>query len=163
MMFEIVNLILSIFTFVALVIYAYFTYLIAKDTYEPFVSFTLIPYIGSHINFSLTNKSKIEVEVFGKLWAKIDNEYFYFKEGFYGNKHSWVLQPFTEGDGHFDLMEISNKSGIKLKDFIQENNVSSSNFFFQIKYRKLGSRNWKKSFAQKFFYDFDKNIFWLNV
>ncbi len=163
MWIEIASLILSILSFIALVIYAYLTYLIAKDTYEPFVSFSLIPYIGSHLNFSVINKSKVEVEVFGKVWSKINNKYFDFKDGFYGNGHSWILQPFTEGYGHFELMDISNKKGIKLRDFIIENKISSLDCFFQIKYHKVGSRKWKKSSPQKFVYNFEQNLFWLNV
>jgi hypothetical protein len=163
MWIEIVSLILSILSFIALVIYAYFTYLIAKDSYDPFVSFSLIPFIKSHINFSIVNKSKIEVEVFGKMWLNFNKEYFDFKRGFYGNGYSWILQPFTEGDGHFDLMDMTNKEGIKLIDFISVNKVSSANVFFQIKYHKVGSKKWKKSSPQKFFYDFEKNLFWLNV
>lgn len=162
-MFEVINLILSILTLLGLGVYAYFTYLIAKDSYKPFVSFTLIPYLGSHLNFSVVNKSKVEVEVFGKLWSKINNEYFDFKEGFYGNGHSWILQPFTEGFGHFNLMEITNKRDVKLMDFIKENKVSLSECFFQIKYRRIGSNKWKKSSPQKFVYNFDQNLFWLNV
>ncbi len=164
MVFETINLVLSILTFLTLVIYAYFTYLIAKDVYEPFVSFTFNqPSSYSHLNFILTNKSKIEVEVFGKLIANINGEVFDFKNGFYGDGHPWILQPFTEGRGHFELRELTNQKDVKLGDLIKKNIPSSLKFTFQIKYRKVGSRNWKKSLPQKFAYDFSQELFWLNV
>ncbi len=59
MCFEIANLILSILVFFTLVIYAYFTYLIAKDVYEPFVSFTFNQISLSHLGFNILNKSKV--------------------------------------------------------------------------------------------------------
>lgn len=166
-MFEITNLILSVLTFVTLVIYAYFTYLIAKDVYEPFVSFyfSQIPVSPSspspsHLGFSMVNKGKVEVEVLGKLWSKVNKELFEFKEGFYGNEHSWILQPFTEVHGHFELKEIVNRKGIKLMDFLKKNKLSSLEFIFQIKYRKIGGSKWKISSPQKFIYNFDTNLFW---
>jgi len=163
MFFEIANLTLATLSFVALVIYAYFTYLIAKDVYEPFVSFTFSQIELSHLRFSLVNKSKVEVEVFGKLWSKINNQLFEFKDGFYGNGHPWILQPFTEGHGHFELKDLVNDKGVKLAEFIKNNKTSSLEFIFQIKYRKTGSNKWKKSSPQKFVYNFDKSLFWLNV
>ncbi len=163
MYFEIINLILSILTFLALVVYAYFTYLIARDVNEPFVSFTLSQISDSHIRFDMVNKSKVEVEVFSKLWSEIGNHLFKFKDGFYGKGHSWILQPFTQGNGHFRLETLTNNEGIKLDDFVKNKSISSIDFLFQIKYRKIGSTRWKKSSPQKFAYNFDKNLFWLNV
>ena len=169
-MFEVVNLILSILTFITLVIYAYFTYLIAKDVYEPFVSFMFnqIPISSSspspsHLGFNIINKSKVEVEVFGKLWSKIEGELFEFKGGFYGNGHPWILQPFTEGHGHFELQDITNPNDIKLSDFLKKKKISQLEFLFQIKYRKIGGNKWKKTLPQKFIYNFENKLFWLNV
>ncbi|KKK75482.1 hypothetical protein LCGC14_2873290, partial [marine sediment metagenome] len=113
--------------------------------------------------FSTINKGKSEVEVFGKLWSKINDELFEFKGGSYGDGRAWVLQPFTETHGHFELKEITNKKGIKLEEFVKNKKISSFEFSFQIKYRKVGSNNWKKYSPQNFIYVFDKNLFWANV
>lgn len=163
MAFELTNLIISILTLIGLGIYAYFTYLIARDVYTPFVSFTLKQIKFTHLGFSMVNKSKVEVQVFGKLWAKVNNERFEFDGGFYGDKTPWILQPFTEGFGHFYLKDTTNKEGIKLEDFVKKNKTSSVNFNMQIKYRKVGSKKWIKTSPQNFAYNFDKNLFWLNV
>jgi hypothetical protein len=150
-------------TFIALVIYAYFTYLIAKDTQEPFVSFVLIQLKFSHINFRLTNRSKVEVEVLSKLWLKINGEIFQFKKGFYADDTNWILQPFTEGGGHFDLKNLKNSKGLSLEEFVKKNKIDSINFNLQITYRKVGSKKWKKSSPQNYVFRFDDGRFWLNV
>lgn len=170
MFFEITNLILSVLTFIVLIIYAYCTYLIAKDVYEPFVSFSFkqIPVSPSssspsHLGFNMLNRSKVEVEVFGKLWSKVDDKLFEGQGGFYGDGYSWILQPFTEGFGHLELRGITSKEGIELNKFIKTKKISSIKFNFQIKYRKVGSKNWKKSSPQKYVYNFDQELLWLDV
>lgn len=163
MFFEIANLILSILMFLALVVYAYLTYLIAKDIYNPLVSFSLEQRGLTHLDFDMINKSKVEVEVFGKLWSNIGDETFEFKDGFYGDKKHWILQPFTRGHGHFYLKDLLNKEGIKLDTFVKKKSINSITFNMQIKYRKVGRRKWKKTSPQNFVYNFDKNLFWLNV
>jgi len=150
-------------SFGALVIYAYLTYLIAKDIYNPLVSFNLKQIELSHLGFSMVNKSKVEVEVFGKLWSNVENEIFEFKTGFYGDEKHWILQPFTEGHGHFYLKDLKNKERIKLDTFVKKNKIPSINFNMQIKYRKVGRRKWKKTSPQNFIYNFKENLFWLNV
>ena len=170
MFFEIANLILSVLTFIVLIIYAYCTYLIAKDVYVPFVSFSFkqisispTSKSPSHISFNMLNKSKVEVEVFGKLWSKVEDKLFEGQGGFYGNGYSWILQPFTEGFGHFELRGFNNKEGIELGKFVKTNKIPSIKFNFQIKYRKVGSKKWKKSSPQKYAYNFDKELLWLDV
>ncbi len=163
MFFKIADLIVAIFTLLITSIYYYLTYLIAKDVYEPSVSFSFNQISLFHLGFRMMNKSKVEVEVFGKLWAKFKGELFEFKTGFYGNKSPWILQPFTEGHGHFDLKDIANKKNVMLMDFVKENKIPSLEFMFQINYHKVGSNKWKKSSPQKFIYNFENNLFWLNV
>ena len=150
-------------SFFALVIYAYLTYLIAKDIYNPLVSFNLKQIDSSHVGFTMVNKSKVEVEVFGKLWCINEGKLFDFKDGFYGDKKHWILQPFTEGFGDFDLKDLTNKDNVKLDIFVKKKLISSINFNLQIKYKKVGRRKWIKTSPQNFRYDFNKNVFWLNV
>ena len=158
-------------SFIALVVYAYLTYLIAKDIYNPLVSFSLRQIKEgkedepTHLGFTMINKSKVEVEVFGKLWSKVNNELFEFKDGFYGDKRHWILQPFTEGFGHFYLKDLKNKDGMKIVDFINKNKISSIKFNMEIKYRKTDGiwKKWRKTSPQNFIYNFDQKLFWLNV
>lgn len=147
----------------AFCIYSTLTYLIAKDIYTVLVSFSLSQIESSHIQFKMVNKSKVEVEVFSKLRCKIGDELFEFKDGFYGAKTKWILQPFTEGQGHFNLKSLTNEKGTNLDTFMKKKSLSSINFDLQIKYRKVGRVLWKRSSPQNFIYDFNKNLFWLNV
>ena len=150
-------------SFIALVVYAYLTYLIAKDIYNPLISFSLKQIELNHLGFTMVNKSKVEVEVFGKLWSNIKNEIFEFNDGFYGDKSKWILQPFTEGFGHFWLKDLKNKEGVNLDNFVKKKSISSINFNMQIKYRKVGRKKWTKTSPQNFVYDFKNNMFCLNV
>jgi len=162
---DIANLIIGIFSFIALVVYAYFTYHIARDSKDPLVSFSLHKIedgsIG-HINFIMINKSRIEVEVWSKVWIKI-NEHTFSCDGFYGNKTPWILQPFTQGSGHFKLGGFEDEEGVKLSNFLKQESVSSANLNIQIKYRRIDKRKWKKSSVHKYFYDFQNERFWLDV
>ncbi len=89
-------------SFGALGIYAFLTYLIARDIYNPLVSFALQQRELTHLDFNMVNKSKVEVEVFGKLWSNAEGELFEFRDnGFYNDGKHWILQPFTSGHGHF--------------------------------------------------------------
>lgn len=163
MCIEIIKLIISILTLLALVVYAYFTYLIVRDTQEPFVSFMLSQVKLSTLGFSMVNRSKVEVEVLSKLWAKINSQIFQFKKGFYADDTNYILQPFTTGGGGFNLNDLTNDDEVKLEDFVKQNNIRKINFKLQIKYRKVESKKWKISSPQNFSYNFKTKAFWLDV
>ena len=155
------------FSFGAFVVYAYFTYLIAKDTFVPFISFNLQQRKHSLIDFIMVNRSKIECEVFGLIWCKIGDEFFEYSNGFYGNKARWILQPFTEVNGNLDLKYLISKDGTKIEDYLKEKSISTIYFNVQIKYRKVGGRRWIKKWIktspQNYLYNFENGDFWLNV
>lgn len=167
-------------SFGALLIYSFLTYLMTKDIYNPLISFGLkqIPLSPtslspSHLGFNMVNKSKVEIEVFGKLWCRIGKELFDFKDGFYGNKKHWILQSSMEGFGHFDLKNLTNKDGINLENFLENNKLGIIRFKLQLKYRGIIIRNriynkivpkkWKITSPQTFAYNFEDNQFWLDV
>lgn len=159
-------------SFIALIGYVFLTYLIARDIYSPLVSFYLKQIEGSHINFNMANKSKVEVEVFGVIWVKINGELFKHKDGFYGNEKSWVVQPFTEVFGHFYITDLEDKEGNRIEEFLKKRNENSTSFNIEIKYRrtlknsffrKLLKSKWKKTSPQKYLYNFMNRDFWLDV
>lgn len=150
-------------TFLVLTIYCYFTYLIAKESKETFISFTLKQLEFSHLGFEMDNKSRVEIKVFSKIWVNYNNEIFEFKKGFYADESFWILQPFTKGGGHFYLEQLKNKEGFNLFDCLKEMNEDAVKIHVQIKYKRVGSRKWKKSSPQSFIYDFNTGKFWLNV
>lgn len=153
----------SCLNLLALITFSYLTYQLAKETQEFFVSFSLSQIENSHIGFGAINKSKAEVEVFSKVWVKVDNQIFQFKKGFYANDTNWILQPFTEGGGHFWLKDLKDNKEFKLENFVNENNLDLVRLKIQIKYRKVGSKKWKKSSPQTYAYKFKTQQFWLDV
>lgn len=164
-------------SFIALVGYVFLTYLILREKYDPLVSFYLKKLEGaSHIGFYMTNISRVEAEVFGIIWVKINNRLFEFKEGFYGNKKHWIVQPKTQVFGHFNLTSLKDENGKEILDYLKESKKNSISFNFEIKYRKTSSnfpmkllikipifRKWKKVSPQKYIHNFENDDFWLDV
>lgn len=160
-------------SFIALIGYVFLTYLILKEKYNPLVSFYLNGLKEkSHIGFNMTNISKVEVEVFGIVWVRVNNKLFEFKEGFYGNKKHWVLQPKTKVFGHFYLTDLKDSNNKKIYDFLKENKENSISFSFEIRYRRVLKNKflkriwkikWKKTYPQKYLHNFDTGDFWLDV
>ena len=151
---------------VVLIIYAGLTYIIASDTQKFFVSFMLQrepQNPSSKIIFGAVNNSKSEVEVFSRVWSKINGETFTFKTGFYADNSAYPIQPFSQGGGSFDLKDLTNDSGMKMEDFVKQNNIDEIKFKIQIHYKKTGGWSWKKSSPLQYIYFFKTNRFWLDV
>jgi hypothetical protein len=161
-------------SFGALIGYVILTYLIWKEKYEPLISFYLNKMEEkSHIGFNMTNMSNVEVEVFGIIWVRVNNNLFEHKGGFYGNKKHWILQPKTKVFGHFHLTNLEDNQGKKIEDFLMENKENSISFNMEIKYRRilknhflrklLKKRGWKKTSPQNYIHNFENGDFWLDV
>jgi len=135
------NFVLGILTFFVLLAYTYFTYRIAEADRKPRVSFTLSQIQDNtrgHISFSMLNKSKVDVEVWAKVWVKIGENVFSDK-GFYGDKSFWELEPFMQGKGHFRISNLvdSNENSIH-KLFNAGKLPETIKLYIQIKYKKVG-------------------------
>ncbi len=160
-------------SFIALIGYVFLTYLILKEKYNPLVSFYLNGLKEkSHIGFNMDNMSRVEVEVFGIVWVKINNKRFELKDGFYGNKKHWILQPKTKVFGHFYLTELKDNCGKGIYDFLKENKENSISFNIEIKYRRVLKNKffrrvlklrWRKTSPQNYFHNFMNGDFWLDV
>lgn len=151
---------------IVLIVYAGLTYIIASDTQKFFVSFMLQQEPknpSSKIIFSAINNSKSEVEVFSKVWSKVNGQVFTFKKGFYANSSAYPIQPFSQGGGSFDLNDLTNNSGMSMKDFVKQNNTDRIEFKIQIHYKKTGGWRWKKSSPLQYVYYPKTNVFWLDV
>ena len=162
-MFWIDNILLSLLTLIILAFSARYAYLIAREINIPTISTTFKQIGKSHLQFLITNHSKVETESFGKILAKTHKGIFEFKGGFYGSGHPWILQPFMVGNGHFDLKNMLNEKNEKLDKFIENNEIKQIQFIFYLKYRKFGKGKWIKHQPQKWIYDFKQNLLWLNV
>ena len=163
-MFELINLILSILTFVALILYASFTYIIAKDVNSPIVSATFKQIKNSHLQFCIRNHSKVETESLVKIKANTEKGVFEFKGGVYGGESHWILPPFMEKRGHFELKkDLINEENKTLREFVKSKNIDSIKFTFYLKYRKVKKRKWKTPHPQKWIYSFKNNSLWPDI
>ena len=163
MEWHLANFILSFLTFIALVVYASFTYKIARENYIPLISITIKQGNKSHLNFYMWNHSKVEVETFCKIKANTNEGVFEFKTGFYGDKHPWMLPPLMSVVGNFNLKELVNEQGKTLEEFWKLGKIEHMRFTSYLKYRKAkGIRKWKKYLLQNWVYNFKTNAFWLD-
>jgi len=92
-----------VLTLAVLILYSYYTYLIARDTWTPSASFAIVPLDDSpyHFAFVIRNHSKLSLCCWCKLNATVYGQPVPL-DGFYGGKTSFDVQPFGISNGHFD-------------------------------------------------------------
>jgi len=115
-----------VFTLAILILYTYYTYLIAREAWTPSASFALKPYPGTpyHFAFILQNHSKLSLNCWCNLNATVDGLPVSLG-GFYSGESSFDLQPFGGGNGHFDINDIISKAKRSLQEM--EQNAANSN------------------------------------
>lgn len=116
-----------ILTLVVIILYVYYTFLLAKYQIIPSVSFGLIqaqddPY---HFGFNMENHSKYPVECWCDLNATTSGVPLTYK-GFYSGNESRLLQPMNKKRGHFRITDllVNTKYNITLL----ESEVNNENF-----------------------------------
>lgn len=136
----------------------------SKRPQRPTASFVLRKIEGAigYTGFITTSKRRVDVEGWSKVWVKIDGHIF-SDSSFYGDNFPWVLQPLTQENGYFRLGNLKTEEVVKLNDFMKQNSVPGVKINIQIKYKRVGKEKYKKSSVHTYIYDFDKNLFWLNV
>jgi hypothetical protein len=146
-------------TLVVVMIYAYYTYLLAKDAWSPSASFSLHTEQGDlgHVFFVIQNFSKLSIKCWCRLNPRVCGNSVQM-EGFYGGYSSFDLQPFGGGNGHFRIKDILDKASINLED-IKKRKVSHprERLYFGIDfwYKPVGSDFITNNPRQPFYYDFD--------
>jgi hypothetical protein len=161
---DITTLVISILSLIILTIYTFFTYKIAYEKKSPLISFNLIKAdedIG-HIGFNAVNSSHVDAEIWCKVHVLAGGKIF-LDNSFYGNKTPWNMQSLMKYYGHFRLGNMENQEGMKLNEFIKNKDITTVKLSIQIRYRIIGGRKWIKSPIQRYAYNFDKNLFWLDV
>lgn len=122
-----VSALFTLFTFIAILCYVYYTYLIAKNTWIPSASFMLKQWENDPytILFIIKNHCKISLSCWCNLNAKVCNKNVSLV-GFYGGESSFDMQPFSGTTGNFNIKEILAKASYKLEDIKQmadQNNI----------------------------------------
>ncbi len=108
---EIANFAL-VLTLGAILLYVYYTYLLAKDAWTPSASFALEPYPKDplHFAFVIQNHSKVSLNCWCNLNATVYGRSISLG-GFYSGDSSFDVQPFGRAMGHFHLGDILDRAG----------------------------------------------------
>jgi len=148
-----------ILTLIAIIVYVYYTYLIAKDAWTPCASFVLQQKEDDkyHLYFLIQNHSEFSLNCWCKLNAKIYEQSVEIG-GFYSGKSSFDIQPYGHAQGHFDLrtlIEKSNKTLDELKSSASPtNNRQQLHFNIEFWYNPIGSKKITCNVRQPYFFDF---------
>lgn len=152
-----------IITLAALSLYVYYTYLIAKEAWIPSASFALVPYpnMPYHFAFVLRNHSKKSLQCWCKLNVKIYGKSIP-SSGFYGGQHSFDLQPFGGGNGHFDIQNLLSPAGYNIQQMKQaaNSNNTKTQLYLNIEfwYNPVGSKLKTENSRQPHYFDFINDV-----
>jgi len=156
------NFIISFSTLIALIVYAWYTYKIAKENYIPLIYMTIKEGDESNLQFYIQNHSKVEIEYFGKIIAKTTEGVFEFNTGFYGDEYPLIVSPFMGRTGHFELKDLVNEQRKTLREFVESGKIDRLQFVLHLKYRKYGKGEWKKYPLYPWVYEFKTRLLWLD-
>ena len=94
-----------VLTLAALIVYSYYTYLIAKEAWTPSASFALVQVPGNpyHFLFLIQNHSKASLRCWCRLNPSVYGQQVKLSD-FYGGETSFDVQPFGVANGHFDVV-----------------------------------------------------------
>lgn len=106
-------------TLVAVILYVYYTYLLAKEARTRSASFTLVsvPDNPYHFIFLISNHIKHSLHCWCKLNSTVYGQQVILDK-FYGGESPFDVQPFVVANGHFDVKDIlakANRTTEKMK------------------------------------------------
>jgi hypothetical protein len=148
-----------VLTLAVLIIYAYHTYLLAKDAWTPSAAFVLEPYPSHpyHFLFLLQNHSKVSLQCWCNLNATVYGQPVAL-DGFYGGKTSFDLQPFGVATGHFDLSDILCKANRTVEEMKHKASPSDTKQQLRLEiefwYNAFGSTSAVRNVKQPHYFDF---------
>lgn len=164
--FQILNKIADfslILTLAAVLLYVYYTYLIAREAWVPSASFVLKPYPNKpyHFAFIIKNYSKVSLQCWCKLNVTVNGQGVP-SSGFYGGEHSFDFQPFGGGNGHFDIQDLLKPAGYnvqQMKQAASPNNVKDQLYLnIEFWYNPVGSKLKTENPRQPHYFDFTNDV-----
>ena len=149
-----------IFTFAILTLYTYYTYKIASEAWTPVASFSMgqeALFIHT-ISFQIRSHSKFPLECWCNINPSVCGQNVPM-EGFYGEEKSWILIPFADGSGHFNISDILQKVGKTVQDMKQMAGTvdvkEQLSFKVAFYYYPFGKKKEKISYPiQPYYFDF---------
>lgn len=152
-----------VLTLAAVLVYVYYTYLLAKDVWTPSASFALKPYSNDpyHFAFLIQNHSKVSLKCWCNLNATVDGQSVSLG-GFYSGQSSFDLQPFGGGNGHFDIQDILAKANRNLQEMKQMagSNNPKEQLYLNIEfwYSPIGADIVIRNPRQPHYFDFTRGV-----
>lgn len=152
-----------ILTLAAVLVYVYYTYLLAKDAWTPSASFALEAYPDDpyHFAFLIWNHSKVSLNCWCNLNAAVYGQVVSLR-GFYGGQSSFDLQPFGRANGHFHIKDILARANRNLQEMQQSAGVSNpkGQLYLNIEfwYRPVGGNIVIRNPRQPYYFDFQREI-----
>jgi hypothetical protein len=152
-----------VLTLAALVVYCYYTYVIAKEASTPSAAFSLmkLPDNPYHFAFLIQNHSKLSLQCWCRLNATVCGQPVPL-DGFYGGQTSFDIQPFGAVNGHFNLTDMLSKVGrtpheMKAKGATQD---VKRQLYMDIEfwYQPYGSSQVVRNVKQPHYFDFAHDV-----
>jgi len=148
-----------IFTLAAVVIYAYYSFLLAKEAWIPSASFSLQPSANDpyHFVFILQNHSKFSLSCWCKLNASVHSHSVSI-EGFYDGETPYDLQPLGIASGHFDIRDLVAKADHTVEELEKQTHDVSikQQLYFDIEfwYNRIGTKAVVQNPRQPYYFNF---------
>lgn len=152
-----------ILTLAVLLAYAYYTYLLARDTWTPSASFVLqaLPNDPYHFGFYIQNYSKVSLNCWCNLNATVYGQAVSLG-GFYSGQSSFDLQPFGSVRGHFDIRKILAKANRNLQEMKQSAASSDpkEQLYLNIEfwYNRICEKSVTRNPRQPHYFDFARDV-----
>jgi len=152
-----------ILTLAAVLVYVYYTYLIAKEAWTPSASFSLVadPRDKYHVIFILNNHSKLSLNCWCNLNTIVEGEKVSLG-GFYSGESSFDLQPFGSANGHFyikDILAKANKTIEEMNRKISPDTIKKLLYMnIEFWYNSIGSRHFVRNPRQPHYFNFSAGV-----
>lgn len=153
-----------VFTLAALMIYSYYTYLIAKDAWTPSASFFLAqdPENPYQFMFLIRNHSKASLRCWSRLNPSVYGQGIKLN-AFYGGESSFDVQPFGVANGHFDVArDILAKAGRtpeEMKQKLDSVDIKRQLYLdIEFWYQPYGSSEIYRNVNQPHYFDFGSGV-----
>lgn len=152
-----------IFTLAALLVYVYYTYLLAKEAWTISASFALKRIEGDPYRFVfiLNNFSKHSLNCWCDLNITVCGKPVSFG-GFYSGESSFDLQPFAVGSGHFSIVDIVGKASHSIGEMkrMAKSSDPKQLFYMNIEfwYSPVGTNIVVRNPRQPHYFNFDKDV-----
>ena len=152
-----------VLTLAMLLVYAYYTYLLAKEAWTPSASFALKtdPNNPYHFAFLIKSYSKVSLECWCNLNPTVYGQAVSLA-GFYGGQSSFDLQPFGTVNGVFCIEDILSKTNRTLKemDEMAGSGHGKEQLYLDIEfwYNPIGTNSVTRNPRQPHYFDFTRRV-----